>query len=322
MTILNATGDAAIQTLRFTDAGELAHAIRGGSIDYLPLDATPYDSRLTFLQAGSLQIQRIADRPHIARGQIDADRMALLFSVSHHAAPVINGYPLNGPEIFVLRPGEEIHAVCAAPVDWAALSLAAEDAEMLLDFGRMPAMHHHAGPMLLLPAEPAVTMRKAITEISTVAEQLAGAGMTRAPGAMVDGLLDLCIEAVARAERGSVPSRVTREALRLLDAAEAFLRANLSRPIYTDELCKALAVSPRKLHHAFNAACGMSPHAYLKRRRLMLVHQALKADSPEALLVKSVALEHGFWHLGNFAHDYKEQFGQSPSDTLAQRRAR
>jgi hypothetical protein len=27
-------------------------------------------------------------------------------------------------------------------------------------------------------------------------------------------------------------------------------------------------------------------------------------------------LDYGFWHLGNFAHDYRELFGQSPSDTL------
>jgi AraC family ethanolamine operon transcriptional activator len=33
--------------------------------------------------------------------------------------------------------------------------------------------------------------------------------------------------------------------------------------------------------------------------------------------VKSVALDLGFWHLGYFARDYRERFGESPSQTLA-----
>jgi hypothetical protein len=33
--------------------------------------------------------------------------------------------------------------------------------------------------------------------------------------------------------------------------------------------------------------------------------------------VKSIALSHGFWHLGQFAHDYRATFGEAPSETLA-----
>jgi hypothetical protein len=37
-------------------------------------------------------------------------------------------------------------------------------------------------------------------------------------------------------------------------------------------------------------------------------------------LIKSVALSHGFWHPGQFSHDYHETFGEMLSDTLAQTR--
>jgi AraC family transcriptional regulator, ethanolamine operon transcriptional activator len=37
-------------------------------------------------------------------------------------------------------------------------------------------------------------------------------------------------------------------------------------------------------------------------------------------LIKSVALSHGFWHPGQFSHDYRETFGEMLSDTLAQTR--
>jgi len=37
-------------------------------------------------------------------------------------------------------------------------------------------------------------------------------------------------------------------------------------------------------------------------------------------LIKSVALSHGFWHPGQFSHDYRETFREMLSDTLARTR--
>jgi AraC family ethanolamine operon transcriptional activator len=49
---------------------------------------------------------------------------------------------------------------------------------------------------------------------------------------------------------------------------------------------------------------------WLVRRRLVA-----GADS-----VKAAALAYGFWHLGDFAQAYREQFGEMPSETLARSR--
>ena len=37
-------------------------------------------------------------------------------------------------------------------------------------------------------------------------------------------------------------------------------------------------------------------------------------------LIKSVALSHGFWHPGQFSHDYRETFSEMLSDALARTR--
>ncbi len=67
---------------------------------------------------------------------------------------------------------------------------------------------------------------------------------------------------------------------------------------------------------------GESPSLYLKRRRLMMAHQILSNAGSEALLVKTVALDHGFWHFSNFSQDYRKLFGETPSETLALARSR
>ena len=179
-------------------------------------------------------------------------------------------------------------------------------------------MQRRAKPMLIVPPKPAASLRRAVIAATDLAMRLPEAvEATGLSGALANGLGEQAIGAFSRAGKVPLRARIPRNATWLVDAGEDFLRANITRPIYTDELCKALAVSPRKLHHAFVAVCGVSPQAYLKRRRLLIVHQALRAGGPDAPLVKSVALAHGFWHLGNFARDYRAQFGQSPSDTLA-----
>ena len=109
--------------------------------------------------------------------------------------------------------------------------------------------------------------------------------------------------------------RVIGARLGIIRGADEYLRANRGRPIYGADLCAALGVSPRALHMAFQSVYGCAPFAFLKRRRLVMVRRALKAAEGN-LLVKTAALNHGFWHLGNFAREYHEMFGEHPSQTL------
>jgi AraC family transcriptional regulator, ethanolamine operon transcriptional activator len=104
---------------------------------------------------------------------------------------------------------------------------------------------------------------------------------------------------------------------RVVAAADEYLRAHLARPIYTEELCGALGISPSSLATAFGATFGVSPHRFLKLRRLAMVRNLLRSREGPAPLVKSVALAHGFWHLGLFAIDYRAMYGEMPSETLA-----
>jgi len=79
----------------------------------------------------------------------------------------------------------------------------------------------------------------------------------------------------------------------------------------------ALGISASAMADAFHAAFGMSLHRFLKLRRLSMVRTAIRAATAEGsgMLVKTIALSHGFWHLGQFAHDYRKLYGETPSGT-------
>jgi transcriptional regulator GlxA family with amidase domain len=55
---------------------------------------------------------------------------------------------------------------------------------------------------------------------------------------------------------------------------------------------------------------------YLRQLRLHRVHTELAANSPDSATVTMVARRWGFMHLGRFANQYRQLFGEPPSETL------
>ena len=88
------------------------------------------------------------------------------------------------------------------------------------------------------------------------------------------------------------------------------------------ELCRVAQVSERTLEYAFLERFGVSPKAYLHRLRLNGVRKALRNADPTATSVTALAIGWGFWHMGQFAKDYKRLFAELPSETLKKRHVR
>lgn len=115
------------------------------------------------------------------------------------------------------------------------------------------------------------------------------------------------------------PSRSdrTRQAQSLIvKTAEDYALSQTGANIYVTDLCKAAGVSERTLEYAFKEIMGLTPVAYLIQLRLHRVRQALLAAAPGSTTVSAEALRWGFWHFGDFSRDYKNCFGELPSDTL------
>jgi len=83
------------------------------------------------------------------------------------------------------------------------------------------------------------------------------------------------------------------------------------------DLCRAAGASERTLRYAFVERYGVPPKAYLKAVRLHGVRRELRSADLHALRVTDTANRWGFWHMGDFAADYRRLFGELPSKTLA-----
>ncbi|MBX3731531.1 MAG: AraC family transcriptional regulator [Verrucomicrobiae bacterium] len=91
------------------------------------------------------------------------------------------------------------------------------------------------------------------------------------------------------------------------DAGDSFRPATLARSI---------GVSLRSLETAFRQCSDLPPARFLRLQRMNAVHLALVAADPARSRVTDLATNHGFTELGRFAVEYRQLFGERPSETL------
>jgi AraC family ethanolamine operon transcriptional activator len=93
------------------------------------------------------------------------------------------------------------------------------------------------------------------------------------------------------------------------------LEEPLRLPLKVLDLCETIGVSAPTLYRAFMQEFGVSPKRYIQIRSLSGVRKHL-LEAESGTLVGDVANRWGYWHMGQFAADYRRQFGELPSGTL------
>ncbi|MBI5255903.1 MAG: helix-turn-helix transcriptional regulator [Burkholderiales bacterium] len=145
------------------------------------------------------------------------------------------------------------------------------------------------------------------------------AGHSRGLGQAHDELLSTLLgELLQRGGTGARAGRVLDpgERWRLVRRVEDHLATLADPTVRIDALCLAAGTSLSTLERAFREVFGVGPRRYLTMRRLAAARRELLRAAPGTTVTR-VAMRWGFLHLGRFAQDYRHQFGEQPSRTLA-----
>ena len=108
--------------------------------------------------------------------------------------------------------------------------------------------------------------------------------------------------------------------MRFFDTVKAFLQQHHDEPVTITQLCDIANVSRRTLQYSFETVLGISPLQYLRVSRLNGVRRKLMTSAQQHSIA-DIAAQWGFWHLSQFAKDYKQLFGELPSQTQKKTRA-
>jgi AraC-like DNA-binding protein len=122
----------------------------------------------------------------------------------------------------------------------------------------------------------------------------------------------------------AAPHPYVDELLRPADAAPPsrlkpvidYMEMNADEPLTPQELARVGCMSVRTLHATFQQELGMSSMAYLRQIRLDHVRTELMHARRDPVRVTDIALRWGFLHPSRFAQQYRQRFGELPSDTL------
>ncbi len=115
----------------------------------------------------------------------------------------------------------------------------------------------------------------------------------------------------------SVPTLSKSASNNAFSRALDYIHGNHERRVINAELCAHAQVSERTLQMHFKRKLGMTPKTYMNGQRLYGVHRELWHSDPAQTQVVEVANRRGFWHMGQFAADYRKLFGELPSATLS-----
>ena len=313
--------NAFARKVRWRHPDELASCLSGVSVVGVPLRAKSREGMLSSVSLADTSIQVIRGAPMLMLVNSLPGRTTLVKALDGARRARWNGTLLGADRIVVCHASRQHDA--AYPDDFACLLLSFGEAandRILARTGGQETRGDVAGP----PAAGDAALRE-LDRISRLVETLAGRPELLTHPGTAQGLRSSILEAAGAALAQSRPMAgpLARTALarqHLVHATDDYLRANPARPIYTEELCAAIGASATRLHQAFRATLGISPHRYLKLRRMEMVRAMLLSSSGPWHSVKAAALSHGFWHLGLFAHDYRDLYGELPSETLARAR--
>lgn len=127
------------------------------------------------------------------------------------------------------------------------------------------------------------------------------------PGRMMDAIA---------ASKGIPQRPVLRTRHLALKKAIDFIKSSTENVITVNDLCRITGVSERTLQYVFKEYFGISPKRYLMNVRLNAVRKALSRARPGEITITDMAHRFGFWHMGQFAADYRLFFSELPSETL------
>lgn len=101
----------------------------------------------------------------------------------------------------------------------------------------------------------------------------------------------------------------------IVEWARRFIQDHIDENITIARLCAEGRISRRTLQYSFEDVLDISPAKYLLAVRL----NGLRRDLYQArgdILLQDAAARWGFWHMGRFAGQYRQFFGELPSITL------
>jgi len=304
----------------FSDFDSFSYAVRAWDLDFRQLDSGPLQADvLQFSGTNSLighaRFSRIFDQ----RGT--APLGLWTFAIFSRKCPplVWHDNEIDNRHIVIYKPGSEIDCVSRPGFEVFTLSCPEEHLHRIAQHRGLPEIQKMAKGVdhLQVSAKNLSAIHFLIRKMILEAEEPETLGCRALPY-HEDEIFGQILSIMNNSQPVQNVSSLSGK--RAIQKVKDFLAAHPRELITVSRLCKIGTVSERTLQYAFLEHYGVSPKTYLNNYRLNGVRRELCVSDPCTTRINDVANLWGFWHMGQFAADYRKLFGELPSETLRRRK--
>lgn len=303
------------------DPDVMAMALQDGMLEHVQLESGQFRGRIAHTQRPASRVDWGSyELSVLARGDLSREMVSITLALTGHGDWRVHGQSMAGGDMVVFPESGELLVALPPMAQWlsvqvprARIEAAGLALRRCLDGGarRMAGVIDPGLNQTLVNLAPVLAPQ----------EQAAGFDGT-AVALAHDELLTALFGELAR-RGGSSDSGAALspgERWRVVRRAESFLEGSAEPSVRIDDLCVAACTSLSRLERAFRETFGVSPRRYLMLRRLAAVRRELLRCEPQTSITE-IATRWGFFHLGRFSLEYRQHFGERPSQTLRAQRA-
>ncbi|KVV51919.1 AraC family transcriptional regulator [Burkholderia territorii] len=250
-------------------------------------------------------------------GVAPAGRTSLAVPLSLPLAGTFQGQPVDGYALLALHAGEDFEFHTPEGMGLVGISAASDMIDELCEAEFGTAGVRKLRHVTRLSDAQGVALGARLSSLIDDAQRNPGCLEYAATRKMFrDAMLGMFLDALDQGigvERRDITHATYSD---IVSRCEKHLRERPEEPVTVLELCRALRCSRRTLQTSFQRVADVTPVGYLRTIRLNAVRRLLRTTSAQQLGVGEAAASWGFTHLGYFAREYRDLFGELPSQTL------
>jgi AraC-like DNA-binding protein len=300
--------DTCYSLQHFSDADEHAQTLANFGQSYFQIGKGPFQSTLQQVALDGLHVfSESANRLIVECGHVLPGSIALGWIA-----------PASGPDrraampMGISRGGDDWMFRLPSQLELIGVTMQADEFDSLVEPLGL-AMTGHANHIRLMRGSIAfLELCSCIGEMGVHAQRLERADIR---AALRQQLLDGIFCALGESEASPRASLTQLTYGDIVKRSQDLVLENPESPLTVLDLCTRLRASRRTLQKSFLQVTGESPSSYLRRIRLGGVRRLLRSIPADQMNIGDAAARWGFFHLGNFASDYRQLFGELPSQT-------
>jgi AraC family ethanolamine operon transcriptional activator len=303
----------------FSDVDELTSEARHWNLDFRQLDRGPFRGDLLQFVAHRVQIADASfGRTLHQTGAPPSDLRTIAVPATPNLQLVWRGKQIDGNSLMLFPRGGELASVSQPDFHVYTCSFPETVLDAACDSLQLGSCSELCSPVEAIACDP-VRMRALRSCLADLCDAVRCGEDASSGDSFADRLtihLPVALVSAIAAARGVCRPATTAKREEALSRALDFLEASIEEHISVGDIARAAGVSARTLEYAFGERFGVSPKEYLTVVRLRGARIQLRESCSRRTRVADVAGRWGFWHMGQFAADYRRRFGELPSETL------